>query len=268
MSATACASPGTAPAAAPAAVESSAPAMEGAPLDPETTPGAGEGSSAPHQQPAFASKALEVLATLPVKGRAPKTGYDRDQFGQAWTDVDRNGCDTRNDILRRDLTRHRLKPGTGLRGPLRHPRRPLHGDPDQLPPRQQHLQPPCRSTTSWPSPTPGRRAPAAHRGPAARLRQRPAEPARGGRPRQPAKERRRRRHLAAAEQVLPLRLRGPAGRGEGHLRAVGHPGRARRDGARPGGLPGHGRPHQPAAPAPRRPRRRPEAPARHPPPPC
>ena len=48
--------------------------------------------------------ALEVLATLEVKGRAPKTGFDRDQFGQRWLDVDRNGCDTRNDILARDLT--------------------------------------------------------------------------------------------------------------------------------------------------------------------
>ncbi len=48
--------------------------------------------------------ALAVLETLAVKGRAPKTGYDRDQFGQRWLDVDRNGCDTRNDILGRDLT--------------------------------------------------------------------------------------------------------------------------------------------------------------------
>ncbi|MCT1394675.1 excalibur calcium-binding domain-containing protein [Microbacterium sp. p3-SID338] len=48
--------------------------------------------------------ALAVLATLEVKGRAPKTGYDRDEFGQRWLDVDRNGCDTRNDILARDLT--------------------------------------------------------------------------------------------------------------------------------------------------------------------
>ena len=48
--------------------------------------------------------ATAVLETLPVKGRAPKTGYTRDQFGQAWADVDRNGCDTRNDILKRDLT--------------------------------------------------------------------------------------------------------------------------------------------------------------------
>ena len=44
-----------------------------------------------------------VLETLAVKGRAPKTGYERSQFGPAWSDVDRNGCDTRNDILNRDL---------------------------------------------------------------------------------------------------------------------------------------------------------------------
>jgi hypothetical protein len=48
--------------------------------------------------------ALAVLDTLAVKGRAPKTGYDRVEFGQRWLDVDRNGCDTRNDILGRDLT--------------------------------------------------------------------------------------------------------------------------------------------------------------------
>jgi hypothetical protein len=48
--------------------------------------------------------ATAVLETLAVKGRAPKTGYTRAQFGQAWADVDRNGCDTRNDTLKRDLT--------------------------------------------------------------------------------------------------------------------------------------------------------------------
>lgn len=50
------------------------------------------------------SEAAALLATVEVKGRAPKTGYDRSQFGQTWDDVDRNGCDTRNDILQRDLT--------------------------------------------------------------------------------------------------------------------------------------------------------------------
>lgn len=48
--------------------------------------------------------ALALLATLPVKGKAPMTGYDRTgMFGSAWLDVDRNGCDTRNDILQRDF---------------------------------------------------------------------------------------------------------------------------------------------------------------------
>nr|WP_246069885.1 DUF1524 domain-containing protein [Humibacillus xanthopallidus] len=56
--------------------------------------------------------ALAALAQLPVKGRAPKSGYTRAQFGQAWADTDRNGCDTRNDILRRDLKGFTLKAGT------------------------------------------------------------------------------------------------------------------------------------------------------------
>lgn len=47
--------------------------------------------------------ALSVLEGLPVKGRAPAGNYQREAFGQAWLDADRNGCDTRNDILRRDL---------------------------------------------------------------------------------------------------------------------------------------------------------------------
>ena len=47
---------------------------------------------------------VDVIAKIAVKGRAPKTGYARDQFGTAWKDVDHNGCDTRNDILNRDLT--------------------------------------------------------------------------------------------------------------------------------------------------------------------
>lgn len=57
-------------------------------------------------------QATAVLDTLPVKGRAPKTGYKRTQFGRAWADVDRNGCDTRNDILGRDLTGKKFKAGT------------------------------------------------------------------------------------------------------------------------------------------------------------
>jgi hypothetical protein len=58
------------------------------------------------------AQALVQLETIPVKGRAPKTGYTRDEFGPAWADTDHNGCDTRNDILARDLTRETFKPGT------------------------------------------------------------------------------------------------------------------------------------------------------------
>jgi hypothetical protein len=56
--------------------------------------------------------ALAAIEALEVKGRAPKTGYSRDQFGPAWADVDHNGCDTRNDILARDLSGETFKPGT------------------------------------------------------------------------------------------------------------------------------------------------------------
>jgi hypothetical protein len=58
-------------------------------------------ASGVEQEPGLTTAVLETLA---VKGRAPKTGYTRAQFGPAWADVDRNGCDTRNDILKRDLT--------------------------------------------------------------------------------------------------------------------------------------------------------------------
>jgi hypothetical protein len=62
--------------------------------------------------PGAGQPAATVLGTLAVKGRAPQTGYDRDQFGPQWSDVDRNGCDTRNDVLARDLTGEALEPGT------------------------------------------------------------------------------------------------------------------------------------------------------------
>jgi hypothetical protein len=46
-------------------------------------------------------EAVSVLNELEVKGRAPKTGYTRAQFGDGWES--KNGCDTRNIILHRDL---------------------------------------------------------------------------------------------------------------------------------------------------------------------
>ena len=56
----------------------------------------------PPQDTVAIGTAADALAQLAVKGRAPKTGYARTQFGDGWAEV--NGCDTRNRILNRDLT--------------------------------------------------------------------------------------------------------------------------------------------------------------------
>ncbi|WP_332112758.1 HNH endonuclease family protein [Rhodococcus qingshengii] len=76
----------------------------------DADPGTGSLGGAPAvPAPGFdPARALTNLETLPVKGRAPKTGYTREQFGPSWSDDTgveggHNGCDTRNDILRRDL---------------------------------------------------------------------------------------------------------------------------------------------------------------------
>ena len=67
-----------------------------------------EETSAPQEGTAIEGTALEQLETLEIKGRAPKTGYSRDQFGNGWLDPDGNGCDGRNDILQRDLDNAQL----------------------------------------------------------------------------------------------------------------------------------------------------------------
>ncbi|MET8024589.1 HNH endonuclease family protein [Streptomyces avermitilis] len=60
------------------------------------------GSPGP-QETVAGGAALSAVDSLTVKGRAPKTGYDRGRFGTAWADTDSNRCDTRDDILKRDL---------------------------------------------------------------------------------------------------------------------------------------------------------------------
>ena len=73
---------------------------------------------------AAASDALQDLHALPLSD-AYVPGYDRTAFGQAWADTDHNGCDTRNDVLRRDLVDVDTKPGTNgcvvLSGTLQEP---------------------------------------------------------------------------------------------------------------------------------------------------
>ena len=69
-------------------------------------------------------QAAAALSDLPVKGRAPMTGYSRDQFGPAWSDNSdsaltrpwgHNGCGTRDDALARDLVGAKLKSGSRCR---------------------------------------------------------------------------------------------------------------------------------------------------------
>ncbi|WP_327359690.1 HNH endonuclease family protein [Streptomyces sp. NBC_01304] len=67
-------------------------------------------AKAPAPGAAPAGSAREALAGLQVKNPAAMTGYDRTvKFGRAWSDSTGapgagNHCDTRNDVLRRDLT--------------------------------------------------------------------------------------------------------------------------------------------------------------------
>jgi hypothetical protein len=51
---------------------------------------------------------LAALYDLEVGAPHP-AGYSRDEFGQKWADVDHNGCDQRNDVLRRDLVKRHTK---------------------------------------------------------------------------------------------------------------------------------------------------------------
>ncbi|MFF9202907.1 HNH endonuclease family protein [Streptomyces sp. NPDC014986] len=64
------------------------------------------------------AEAVGLIEQVATKGRGPKTGYDRDEFGYAWMDtadgvpLARNGCDTRNDLLQRDGRDLRFRSGS------------------------------------------------------------------------------------------------------------------------------------------------------------
>ncbi|WP_406268919.1 HNH endonuclease family protein [Streptomyces sp. NBC_00191] len=68
------------------------------------------------EQDRAAARAL--IGKVTTKGRGPKTGYARDRFGYAWMDtadgvpLARNGCDTRNDLLKRDGQSVRFRAGS------------------------------------------------------------------------------------------------------------------------------------------------------------
>lgn len=95
-----------------------APDVTQQPTTAPTTANATSGAAAPEEAieqviaHAESGTALAVLADLDVRRRGSSTGYARARFGSALRDTDGNGCDQRNDVLRRDLTRKTLKPGT------------------------------------------------------------------------------------------------------------------------------------------------------------
>ena len=110
------------------------------------------------------SAASAALADLRIAEKTPLDGYERGcgegegcVFGPAWADVDRNGCDQRNDVLHRDLTDVQVREGTQgcvvvagvLDDPYTGAVRPV---------RQGRRRPSCRSTTSSRWPPPGCRA--------------------------------------------------------------------------------------------------------------
>lgn len=104
--------------------------------------------------PSSSQSPQKKLSNLPVKGRAPKTNYDRALFGAPWSDDvtvegGHNGCDTRNDILRRDLSGAGFQPGNScivLSGVLNDPYTgeaiPYQREPESLSPIQiDHIVP-------------------------------------------------------------------------------------------------------------------------------
>ncbi|WP_211125171.1 HNH endonuclease family protein [Streptomyces yatensis] len=78
--------------------------------DQDSDRGGGKGGGA-SSAPAASGSALTAVSSLTVKGRAPKTGYERSEFGSSWVDTDDNGCGTRDDILKRDLKDVRFRDG-------------------------------------------------------------------------------------------------------------------------------------------------------------
>jgi hypothetical protein len=66
----------------------------------------------PNASPQWVTVAKQRLSQLEAKPSASMTGYSRAKFGPAWEDVDLNGCDTRNDMLARDLKQIILNAGS------------------------------------------------------------------------------------------------------------------------------------------------------------
>lgn len=81
-------------------------AAAGQAVSPLTNPDGTKPGLAALTSEADKANARKLIQGLTTKGRGPKTGYERDEFGYAWMDtadgvpLARNGCDTRNDLLK------------------------------------------------------------------------------------------------------------------------------------------------------------------------
>lgn len=80
--------------------------------------------ASPSASPKWVKTAKTRLLKLDERAPASMSGYSRSRFGPAWEDVDVNGCDTRNDILARDLKQVVYRAGSDCvvaKGTLRDP---------------------------------------------------------------------------------------------------------------------------------------------------
>ncbi|MFF5428223.1 MULTISPECIES: HNH endonuclease family protein [unclassified Streptomyces] len=81
-------------------------AAAGQAVSPLTNPDGTKPGLAALTSEADKADARKLIQGLTTKARGPKTGYERDEFGYAWMDtadgvpLARNGCDTRNDVLK------------------------------------------------------------------------------------------------------------------------------------------------------------------------
>ncbi|GAA2145184.1 HNH endonuclease family protein [Kitasatospora kazusensis] len=98
------------------------PTQDPVPLSLGTSPLANPDGTRPGLAPITSDADLRaasaLIAKLKTAPAGPRTGYDRDQFGPAWTDnVDgvplaHNNCDTRDDLLARDGSSVQRKAGS------------------------------------------------------------------------------------------------------------------------------------------------------------
>ncbi|MZE78528.1 GmrSD restriction endonuclease domain-containing protein [Streptomyces xinghaiensis] len=93
-------------------------AADGRSAGPLDNPDGTKPGLAPVTGSAERAEARKLIEEVRTKGRGPRTGYDRDEFGYAWMDtadgvpMARNGCDTRNDLMQRDGQKLEFRSGS------------------------------------------------------------------------------------------------------------------------------------------------------------